>query len=64
MNTLNHRILQCHRECTEEKQKLERYAMDVHRRTHDYDDLIQTFLSMLSDQGLLDDLLVQLIQQQ
>ena len=42
--------------CVEEKNILERYAMDVHRRTHDYDDLIQTFLSMLSDQGLLDNL--------
>ncbi|KAH9517246.1 Ubiquitin carboxyl-terminal hydrolase bap1 [Dermatophagoides farinae] len=56
MYTLNHQILRCQHECVEEKNILERYAMDVHRRTHDYDDLIQTFLSMLSDQGLLDNL--------
>nr|XP_027201713.1 probable cyclin-dependent serine/threonine-protein kinase DDB_G0292550 [Dermatophagoides pteronyssinus] len=57
IETLNHRILRCQHECVEEKHKLERYAIDVNRRTHDYDNLIQTFLSMLSDQGLLDDLL-------
>lgn len=47
----------CETNLKEENEKRKKYKIDACRRTHNYDQFIVTFLSMLAEQGLLGDLM-------
>lgn len=47
----------CETNLKEENEKRKKYKIDACRRTHNYDQFIVTFLSMLAEQGLLGELM-------
>ncbi|CAG2062803.1 unnamed protein product [Timema podura] len=59
LKNLEHEIRTCEVSIREENEKRKQYKIDDCRRTHNYDDFICTFLSMLAQQGMLADLVQQ-----
>ncbi|XP_065349591.1 ubiquitin carboxyl-terminal hydrolase calypso isoform X1 [Cloeon dipterum] len=56
LKNLDHGIQQCEQNIKEETEKRRKYKVDDGRRTHNYDEFICTFLTMLAHEGKLADL--------
>ncbi|KAK2718810.1 ubiquitin carboxyl-terminal hydrolase calypso-like [Artemia franciscana] len=59
LSNLDRDIASCEASLKEENEKRRKYKIDDCRRTHDYDDFICTFLSMLAEQGTLAEMVEQ-----
>lgn len=62
LRNLDHEICLCEMSLKDENDKQNKYKIDDCRRTHNYDEFICTFISMLAEQGLLADLVEQHLQ--
>lgn len=56
MSAIQAEILQCQQALNDENDKRDMYKVDECRRTHNYDEFICTFLSMLAERGALGEL--------
>jgi len=59
LRNLENEICLCEMNLKDENDKQNKYKIDDCRRTHNYDEFICTFLSMLAEQGKLADLVEQ-----
>ncbi|GFS21204.1 ubiquitin carboxyl-terminal hydrolase [Elysia marginata] len=57
LKNVENEIELCESNLKEENEKRKKYKIDACRRTHNYDQFIMTFLSMLAEQGLLGELM-------
>ncbi|GFO23217.1 ubiquitin carboxyl-terminal hydrolase [Plakobranchus ocellatus] len=57
LKNVENEIELCETSLKEENEKRKKYKIDACRRTHNYDQFIMTFLSMLAEQGLLGELM-------
>lgn len=62
LRNLDHEICLCEMSLKDENDKQNKYRVDDCRRTHNYDEFICTFISMLAEQGMLADLVEQHLQ--
>lgn len=53
---LSKQISICQYEFDFERSKIKRYELDASRRTHNYDELIESFLLMLTEKGVFDEI--------